>query len=191
MEITIKSNEGKTNTQNKSPAPLWQDYPQKISVLVMFMITVVFNVLSSIGTVGATQTELSGKYTTFLTPPGYTFSIWGLIYSFWALLVVCQMAPNKYLSNPKLFYAKSFKGTVKNLTELMGGFLSLNCFISKFLGLWVWLCLSLVFNSLWCVTFAQDSDVGMVFQVLWMLAYVACLGVIILELFIFQRFFKT
>ena len=114
MNITIKSNQNETYPNNSpSPSPKtskWQDYPQKISVLVLFIITVIFNVLSSIGTVGKTQTELSGKYTTFLTPPGYTFSIWGLIYTFWALLVICQMAPNKYLSNPKMFYAKSFRG---------------------------------------------------------------------------------
>lgn len=88
----------------------WADYPQRISLLVMFIVTVIFNVLTSTGVIGKTQKELSDKYMTLITPPGYAFSIWGVIYFFWAAFIVLQFFPNKFLSQPQMFYQKSFKG---------------------------------------------------------------------------------
>ena len=90
----------------------WEHYCKKITLFTNFIITVGFNVLTSTGVIGKTQAELSAKYTTLLTPPGYTFSIWGVIYFFWALLVICQLVPNKYLSQPKLFYSKPYGGNI-------------------------------------------------------------------------------
>lgn len=42
----------------------------------------------------------------------------------------------------------------------------------------MWLNLALLFNSLWCVTFAQDTKTSMVLQVFWIFAYLGCLAVL-------------
>ena len=83
---------------------------QKITILVMFIITVIINALTGAGIIGKSQKELSDKYMTLITPPGYTFSIWGVIYFFWGLFVVLQFVPNKYLSHPRLFYSNTIRG---------------------------------------------------------------------------------
>ena len=86
------------------------NYPQKITLLVMFILTVIFNALTAAGKIGKSQKELSDKYPTLLTPPGYAFSIWGVIYFFWAVSVLLQLAPDRFLSQPKMFYQLSFRG---------------------------------------------------------------------------------
>lgn len=86
------------------------DYPQKITLVVMFILTVVFNALTAAGKLGESQSVLSDKYPTLLTPPNFAFSIWGVIYFFWAVSVLLQLAPNRYLSQSKMFYEVSFKG---------------------------------------------------------------------------------
>lgn len=88
------------------------DYPQRFALLIMFILTVVFNILTSTGVIGKTQKELSDKYMTLITPPGYAFSIWGVIYFFWAAFIVLQFFPNRYLSQPKMFYQKSLRGSL-------------------------------------------------------------------------------
>ena len=86
------------------------DYPQKIALVVMFILTVIFNALTAAGKLGKSQKYLSDKYPTLLTPPSYAFSIWGVIYFFWAASVLLQLAPNRFLSQPKLFYEVSLRG---------------------------------------------------------------------------------
>ena len=78
----------------------------------MFILTAIFNGLTAAGIIGKSQKELSDKYPTLLTPPDYAFSIWAVIYSFWTLSVLLQLVPNKYLSQPELFYAISFKSNI-------------------------------------------------------------------------------
>ena len=49
--------------------------------IVVFAITIFMNYASSAGLFnGATQAEISAKYSNMFTPAGYAFSIWGLIY---------------------------------------------------------------------------------------------------------------
>jgi hypothetical protein len=83
---------------------------QKLTLLGMFILTVIINVISSVGMIGESQGDISDKYETLITPPGYAFSIWGLIYFFWAAFVVLQFAPNRFLSQTKIFYDNSWKG---------------------------------------------------------------------------------
>jgi hypothetical protein len=90
----------------------WQFLPQKLILLVMFIITAIINGLTGAGKIGKSQKYLSDKYNTLITPPGYTFSIWGVIYTLWALFVLLQFAPNRFLSHPKMFYANSTKGSL-------------------------------------------------------------------------------
>ena len=88
----------------------WADYPQKVALVLMFIITVIINALSAAGKLGKSQSVLSDKYPTLITPPNYTFSIWGVIYFFWAVSVLLQLAPNRFLSRPRMFYSLSFRG---------------------------------------------------------------------------------
>ncbi|MEZ5344523.1 MAG: tryptophan-rich sensory protein [Pyrinomonadaceae bacterium] len=54
---------------------------QKILVAVSVIAVIYFNYLATTGAIGGTTPEvISDKYPTFLTPAGYTFTIWGLIY---------------------------------------------------------------------------------------------------------------
>ena len=95
---------------DETPLSKWQYLPQKICVLVMFIITCIFNGLTGAGKLGKSQKTLSDKYWTLITPPDYTFAIWGVIYFFWAVFVLLQFVPNRFLSQPKMFYSNSFKG---------------------------------------------------------------------------------
>jgi hypothetical protein len=95
----------------------WKDYPQKIALLVMFILTVIFNALTAAGKIGKSQAALSDKYLTLITPPNYTFSIWGVIYFFWAVSVLLQLLPNKYMSQPKMFYSMSLRGKLEKVQK--------------------------------------------------------------------------
>ena len=74
--------------------------PRTVTILrilnpLAFLAVAVINGLSSSGTLGGrTNGEVSDTYTTPITPAGYAFSIWGLIYLFQAaLFLVYQFLP--------------------------------------------------------------------------------------------------
>ncbi|KAG2482798.1 hypothetical protein HYH03_018288 [Edaphochlamys debaryana] len=52
---------------------------------------ILVNVLSSTGAFGPTNAEVSGKYITPLTPAGWAFAIWGIIFALQGLGVVYQL----------------------------------------------------------------------------------------------------
>uniref|UniRef100_A0A7S0W3K9 Uncharacterized protein n=1 Tax=Hemiselmis tepida TaxID=464990 RepID=A0A7S0W3K9_9CRYP len=83
---------------------------------------------SSFGWYGATNTELSRKYTTFLTPKGTAFSIWGLIYITEGVFVIYQLFSSQRGTN--------------------------NVFVNR-IG-WAWTGVN-VFQIIWTMTFAQDA----------------------------------
>jgi hypothetical protein len=61
----------------------------------------IVNGLASAGSIGNLQTgEISAKYETYITPAGYAFSIWGLIYFFLAWWGVYQLLPSTKQSQP-------------------------------------------------------------------------------------------
>jgi len=87
--------------------------PRQIFVAVMFAAQVVFNVLSTSGVfAGTDQSELSDKYRTPITPAGYTFSVWGVIYFCQAVYVIYQALPaqreNKKLDSISPFVVLAF-----------------------------------------------------------------------------------
>ena len=62
-------------------SPTTQDRIRSILVIVATAATIVFNSLAGMGKVGSVTTgEISDRYPTILTPAGYAFSIWSLIY---------------------------------------------------------------------------------------------------------------
>ncbi len=67
----------------------------RLSLLVLNTISliavIIFNALAGSGNLGDyTMGELSAKYDTLITPAGYAFSIWGLIYMFLTAYVIFQ-----------------------------------------------------------------------------------------------------
>jgi benzodiazapine receptor len=68
---------------------------QSLNVLA-FAVTVIVNVLaSSLALNGRTTAEVSDLYPTLVTPAGYVFSIWGLIYVLLLVFVVFQALPSQ------------------------------------------------------------------------------------------------
>ena len=64
--------------------------------VVVFAVTVIVNGLaSSLALNGVTTAEVSDLYFTLVTPAGYVFSIWGVIYTLLLLFVVFQALPSQ------------------------------------------------------------------------------------------------
>ena len=63
--------------------------------IVAFIVTVVVNGLAGSTTLlnGMTSADVSDMYPTLVTPAGFTFAIWGIIYTLLLLLVVYQALP--------------------------------------------------------------------------------------------------
>jgi len=65
------------------------------SNIVAFIVTVAVNALAGSTTLlgGKTSGDISDLYPTLITPAGYTFSIWGLIYTLLLIFIVYQTLP--------------------------------------------------------------------------------------------------
>jgi len=58
------------------------------------MITI--NLMSTLGIIGGIKLDyISNKYFTILTPPGFSFSIWGIIYLLLILFIGYQISKKK------------------------------------------------------------------------------------------------
>lgn len=72
------------------------DKLRSVLVLVATIATIVWNGLASIGYINGVMTdEVSNRYPTVITPAGFTFSIWGLIYLGLLGFSIFQMLPSK------------------------------------------------------------------------------------------------
>ncbi len=59
---------------------------------VAFLLTIAFNWLSSSGFInGIDMTEAAARYEVWITPSGFTFGIWGIIYLFLFMFVIFQL----------------------------------------------------------------------------------------------------
>lgn len=95
-----------------------KDLPQKITILVVYLIAMIINALAGAGKLGGNSvSDISNRYDTLITPPGYTFAIWGVIYFFLGVFAILQMFPNRILSQPEMFYALSAKGGSPSATN--------------------------------------------------------------------------
>lgn len=70
-----------------------------LNVLALTAVIVVNYLANALPLNGYTTGELSAKYDVLITPAGYVFSIWGLIYTLLAILVIYQALP-KNLNKP-------------------------------------------------------------------------------------------
>ena len=81
--------------------------------VVAFMVTVAVNILAGSTTLlgGKTSGDISDLYPTLITPAGYTFSIWDLIYALLLIFVVYQALPRNreqsFLSRVSFLFALS------------------------------------------------------------------------------------
>jgi len=70
------------------------DRIRSLLVLLATAGTIAFNILAAMGYVnGVTPAEISEKYTTVITPAGYAFSIWSLIYFGLSVFSIYQLLP--------------------------------------------------------------------------------------------------
>jgi hypothetical protein len=64
--------------------------------IIAFIITLIVNGLSNTKLIGGrTTAEVSNSYPTLITPAGYVFAIWGIIYVLLAVFLVYQALPNQ------------------------------------------------------------------------------------------------
>ncbi|HEY2866603.1 MAG TPA: TspO/MBR family protein [Pyrinomonadaceae bacterium] len=76
---------------------LQNDRIRSLLVMLATAATIVFNALAATGFIsGITPKEISDRYPTVLTPAGYAFSIWTLIYLCLAIFSVMQVLPRNY-----------------------------------------------------------------------------------------------
>jgi benzodiazapine receptor len=81
--------------------------------IVAFIVTVVVNVLAGSTTLlnGLTSGEVSDLYPTLITPAGFTFAIWGIIYALLLVFIVYQSLPRNrdkpFLNQISILFALS------------------------------------------------------------------------------------
>lgn len=93
---------------NESPNST--DRMRSILVAVATAVTIAFNALAGTGRLNGVMTnEVSDKYPTVLTPAGYAFSIWGLIYFGLIAFTIYQLLPSKLvrLRSVRMLYVAS------------------------------------------------------------------------------------
>lgn len=70
---------------------------------LFFILTLIVNALGAFGLInGMSQSDVSDQYFTLITPSGFTFSIWSLIYGLLAISLVVM-----YHSREKIYYQKA------------------------------------------------------------------------------------
>ena len=87
-----------------------RDRMLSILVVVATVATIIFNALAGTGRLNGVMTnEVSDKYPTVLTPAGYAFSIWGLIYVGLIAFTIYQLLPSRLerLRNVRLLFSFS------------------------------------------------------------------------------------
>lgn len=97
--------------------------------LLVFLITLIVNYLAASGFInGMSQKVVSNKYNTLITPAGFTFSIWGIIYFLIGLSLVYMLIKYK-------------ETKIKNLIAILTPIFLFN----------------LLFNILWNISFSYEK----------------------------------
>lgn len=97
--------------------------------LIVFAITLIINYLTASGFInGMSQKVVSNKYNTLITPAGFAFSIWGLIYLLIGISLVYMLLNNK-------------ETRVKSLINILTPIFLFNC----------------LFNILWNISFSYEK----------------------------------
>ena len=97
--------------------------------LIVFLITLIFNYLTASGFInGMSQKVVSNKYNTLITPAGFAFSIWGIIYSLIGISLIYMLV-------------KGAETKVKNLIGILTPIILFN----------------FLFNILWNISFSYEK----------------------------------
>jgi len=73
-----------------------KDTLRSVLVVIATAVTIALNVLASMGKLnGVLTNEVSDKYPTVITPAGFAFTIWALIYTGLAVFSIYQLLPSK------------------------------------------------------------------------------------------------
>jgi len=81
-----------------SDNPTSTDRVRSLLVIVATFGTIVFNFFAAAGRInGTTPEEISAKYETLVTPAGYAFAIWSLIYAGMIAFSIYQLLPSNVL----------------------------------------------------------------------------------------------
>ena len=97
--------------------------------LIVFLITLIFNYLTASGFInGMSQKVVSNKYNTLITPAGFAFSIWGIIYSLIGISLIYMLV-------------KGTETKVKNLIGILTPMILFN----------------FLFNILWNISFSYEK----------------------------------
>lgn len=97
--------------------------------LIVFLITLIFNYLTASGFInGMSQKVVSNKYNTLITPAGFAFSIWGIIYSLIGISLIYMLVKGK-------------ETKVKNLIGILTPIILFN----------------FLFNILWNISFSYEK----------------------------------
>jgi len=85
----------------------------RIFNVIAYAFNILINILSSLGKLGyGTNGQISAKYETNLTPSGYAFSIWGLIFLLQGIFAIYQAIPFDRKFSPYLHRVSFFLGLV-------------------------------------------------------------------------------
>lgn len=136
---------------------------KKATWTACFCIFLIVNVASSQGWLGATNAEVSAKFKTVLTPQGWTFSIWGLIF-------LLQAAGTWYTISGSGYDPDGYKQRYVN-------------------GLYLPLCGFWVSCSLWQFMFVQESVLCMMLAACCILSGLICIGKGMMTLYGLQNSF--
>lgn len=114
-----------------SEPPIPQNFILPLRIITAALLLAMFltnGLANALGVAGNTVGGVSDKFFTFITPAGYAFSIWGLIYTFIAVYAIYQLIPMTYDS--------------PTINE----------------GYWggVWLCVNAIANSAWIVVWLSE-----------------------------------
>lgn len=99
-----------------------------------FLLNLFANYITDKSFFGLSNREVSAKYPTIITPAGYAFAIWGVIFS------------SEFAMLTFIFFSSMF-GTHSRFNDVT----------------WPFTCM-LIFQSIWCVTFSKEMLVVSIFQ---------------------------
>lgn len=91
-----------------------------LSNFIMLILVFVFNFLTGTGKInGLSQADISAMFPTKITPAGFAFSIWGVIYTLVLILVVWMLYKHKDKEMSKLIHAIGWWFNLSTLANIL------------------------------------------------------------------------
>ena len=91
-----------------------------LSNLVMFILVLVFNFLTGTGMINdLSQADISAMFPTKITPAGFAFSIWGVIYTLILISILWMLYKHKEKRVSKVIYSISWLFNLSSLANIL------------------------------------------------------------------------